>query len=584
MDAEQQQLSRKSLIAAIAVGAIMGTVLAAGNVYAGLKIGFTTDGSLVAAVLAVVMISAIGRLVPASFTPRHTNLTQTAASSGAFCAVAGLTNAVPAMRLGEVTVSPWLLIPWVFFVAALGICIAVPLRRRAIEVDKLRFPSGVVCAQTIRTLHAKAASAAHGARTLGAAAGFSAVVTWLREAGLPGLTGLLIPMKTTIPGALGAFSCANLSIGVAWSPLLFAVGGIVGLRTALSFFLGGALAWVVGGPLLATHGLIDPEANRAIVSWTVWPAVGIITAGGLTGLLLGAGIFKRALGFFRKSSADEAGAAGKPLPGAVPRSWWIGGLVLAAGGTAATAWIAFRVPVWQSLLAIVLALPIAAVAIRAVGETDFTPANNLAKATQFIFAGIAPGQTVTNIAAAGVAAGCAQQASEVMTDLKSGAILNNRPRDQFIAQIVGILVASGAAVAAYSLLVSSISLGGEAFPAPSAVAWRTLADGLAGGKSAIPQGAVTAAWIAAAAGAALGIMTTFWKRLPLPSPVAVGLGAIFSFSFSISILLGAIAAALASKYARRMWERDGNLIMSGLIVGESLTGLLASGLLLAGWL
>ena len=266
-----------SIAAAIAAGAIMGTLLAAGNVYAGLKIGFTSDGSLVAAILAIALIRGLGLFLPVSFTARHTNLTQTAASAGAFCAVAGLTNAVPAMHMSGVSPSPWLLLPWVFFIAALGICIAVPLRRRAIEVDRLRFPSGVVCAETIRTLHAKAGRARQAAASLGGAAAFSAAVTWLRDAGIPGLLEPVIPMKTTLPGSLGAFTLKKLSLGIAWSPLLFAVGAIVGLRIGLSLVLGAGFGWVLGGPLLAHHGLIDPEARRAIVTWTVWPAVGLIT-------------------------------------------------------------------------------------------------------------------------------------------------------------------------------------------------------------------------------------------------------------------------------------------------------------------
>jgi uncharacterized oligopeptide transporter (OPT) family protein len=356
------------------------------------------------------------------------------------------------------------------------------------------------------------------------------------------------------------------------------VGAIVGLRIGLSLVLGAGLGWVLGGPLLAHHGLIDPEARRAIVTWTVWPAVGLITAGGLTALFAGGGVFKRTLDLFRKTGKKDT------IPGAVPRTWWLGGLAAAGLGTTCAAWVAFGVPLWQSLIAIVLALPIAAVAIRAVGETDMSPSNNLAKVTQFVFAGLAPGQTVSNVAAAGVASGCAIEASEVMTDLKAGKILKNRPRDQFIAQFVGILVSAGAAVAAYSLLIAVVPIGEDPFPAPTAVAWKTLADGLAGGKSGIPTHAATAAWIAAAAGVALAVGLTLNKKLPLPSPVAIGLGMIFPPAYSVTILLGAITGALISRYAKAFWERDQYLLTSGLIVGESLTGLLAAALMLVGLL
>jgi uncharacterized oligopeptide transporter (OPT) family protein len=464
----------------------------------------------------------------------------------------------------------------VIFVAGLGVCIAVPLRRRAIEVDKLRFPSGTVAAETIRTLHSKSGEALRGLGVLALSAGASAVVTWWRDIGIPRLVDPVIPGRTTLPGSLGEFTCDKLRLGMAWSPLLLAVGAIIGLRAALSLALGAGLSWALGGPILAHLDVIDPEAKRAVISWTVWPAVGLMTAGGLVGLLFGVGVFRRALDMFK-------GGGGKPTQGAVPRTWWIGGLALCTAGASVAAWIAFRVPVWQSLVAIVLALPIAAVAVRAVGETDISPSNNLAKTAQFVFAGLAPGQTVTNVAAAGVASGCAIEASEVMTDLKAGHMLGNRPRDQFVAQLVGILVSAGAAVAAYSLLVAVIPLGSDdGLPAPTAVAWRTLADGLAGGKSGIPPHAASAAWIAAGVGALLGALGARLKKWPLPSPVAMGLGAIIPPCYSVTILAGALIGALLRTVAGNWWKKDMYLVTSGLIVGESLTGLLAAFLMLLG--
>jgi uncharacterized oligopeptide transporter (OPT) family protein len=245
--------------------------------------------------------------------------------------------------------------------------------------------------------------------------------------------------------------------------------------------------------------------------------------------------------------------------------------------------VAFGVPVWQSLVAVALAVPLAAVAVRAVGETNLTPANNLAKATQLLFAALAPGQPVSSVAAAGVTAGCAQVGAEVMSDLKAGAALGNRPRDLFVAQIAGVLASAGAAVGAYWLLTRALELGGEGLAAPTAVAWNALAQGLAGGGGAsLPAGAAIAAWVAVPVGAALALAAARWPRLPLPSPVAVGLGAIFAPSLSAMILIGAAAAAALAKLAPRCWERNSALLAGGLIIGESLTALLASALTLAG--
>lgn len=583
--AKTDPISRRGLISAIVLGALTGPVLAAANVYLGLKVGFTTDGSLVAALVAVALVRALRR----DFTAKHTNLTQSAASAGAFCAVAGLTNAVPAMAMGGVEANPWLLIPWVFFLGALGVCIAVPLRRGAVTDERLRFPDAVACVAALRSLHARAAEARRGAKVLASSAGLAGAVVWLQQVGLPRI-GALIPAKTVLPGTLGALSCSNLCLGVAWSPALAGIGAIVGLRVALSLALGGALGFVIAGPLLADRGLIEPGGYRAVVAWTVWPAVGLITSGAIAALVARAGVFRRALAMLsggtkpRVGSDEGPGAEGGPEPPEhlVPRAWWMGGLLVAAIGSAAVARVAFGVPVWQSLVAVALALPLAAVAIRAVGETNIAPANNLAKGAQLLFAGLAPGRAVTNVAAAGVTAGCAQVGAEVMSDLKAGHELGNRPCHQFLAQLAGVLVSAGAGVGAYVLLTRAMPLGGEDLPAPTAMAWSALARGLTGDEGAVPAGAALAAWIAVPVGFVLGLAGALRPRVPLPSPVAVGLGAIFAPCYTAAILLGAVAAALATRFARGWWLRNQYLVPGGLIVGESLIALLAAGLSLAG--
>jgi uncharacterized oligopeptide transporter (OPT) family protein len=331
IDPHNGQLSRNSNAAAVAAGALIGPVLAAGNVYMGLKIGFTVSGSIVAAIAAVFAVRALTRRSSRAFTPLHTNLIQTGASAGAFCAVAGLTNAVPAMRLAGVSADPWLLVPWVLFLSLLGVCIAVPLRRRAIDIDtdELKFPSGVACAETIQALHADDIGAQRKGRVLAASAIVGGVVTWIREAGLPWL-GKILPVKTLLPGTLGAVSCERLGLGIAWSPLLFAVGGIVGLRVALSLALGSTLGFAVAGPWLAARGVIEVTGPQAVVLWTVWPAVGLMAAGGIGALVAGGGVFRRALSLVEKAPVPGRHA---DRSGAVPRIWWLGGLVVAAART-----------------------------------------------------------------------------------------------------------------------------------------------------------------------------------------------------------------------------------------------------------
>jgi len=148
---------RAEVWTAIAAGALIAPLLAAANVYMGLKVGFTSDGSLVAAIIAVAVSRPLSRMLPWSFDARLTNLTQSAASAGAFCAVAGLTNAVPAMTMGgRAEASPWMLAAWVASLGCLGAFIAVPLRRGAVTDPGLRFPDAIACVAALRALHDRA--------------------------------------------------------------------------------------------------------------------------------------------------------------------------------------------------------------------------------------------------------------------------------------------------------------------------------------------------------------------------------------------------------------------------------------------
>ena len=46
------------------------------------------------------------------------------------------------------------MIAWVFFIAVLGVTMAVPMKRQMINIEQLRFPSGIAAAETLRALHA----------------------------------------------------------------------------------------------------------------------------------------------------------------------------------------------------------------------------------------------------------------------------------------------------------------------------------------------------------------------------------------------------------------------------------------------
>ncbi|KAJ2028974.1 OPT super [Coemansia sp. S610] len=135
----------------------------------------------------------------------------------------------------------------------------------------------------------------------------------------------------------------------------------------------------------------------------------------------------------------------------------------------------FDIPMYNTLIAVVLALPLAVLGVRALGETDLNPVSGIGKVSQVVFAGIMPGNLVGNLVAGGIAEAGAQQAGDLMQDLKTGHLLNASPRAQFIAQIIGSVFSVFVTAGAYLLYNKVYSIPGPQFPVPTAQVWLDMA-------------------------------------------------------------------------------------------------------------
>ena len=67
-----------------------------------------------------------------------------------------------------------LMLAWVFFLAVLGVTMAIPMKRQMINVEQLRFPSGIAAAETLRALHS------HGEKAMRAAKSLRSPASWPR--------------------------------------------------------------------------------------------------------------------------------------------------------------------------------------------------------------------------------------------------------------------------------------------------------------------------------------------------------------------------------------------------------------------
>jgi uncharacterized oligopeptide transporter (OPT) family protein len=494
---DERQLTLRAVLAGMALGG----VLAVANLYIGLKIGWSMGMAITSTILAFSLFKlaeSVG-MVKREFTMLENNTVASTASAAGYYTSAGMVSAIPALYITtQTTLVWWQLAFWMSAVSFIGVVMAVPMRRQMIDVDRLKFPSGTACAETIRSMHHNAGEALAKAWALFWGALVAAVAELPAQVAAFGKTAnpahwkdfgyFFIPGITVAGRALKAYAVA-----LPTSLLLYASGAIMGLRVGLSMGIAAVVLYLVGGPWLAAHGVVnladDPStAYRSMLSWAVWPGV----LGALAGSLLQFALKWRSIAQAFGSIGRLARANVTPSRMSaveVPPAWFGWGLLASTAFVSAAAKIIFDIPIWMSVVATALSFVLAIVACRATGETDVTPIGPLGKITQLAFAGIRPGHYTTNLMTASITAGAAAHSGDLLTDLKTGYLLGGAPRRQFIAQFMGILAGALFCVPAYRLVVGDgEKIGSVSLPAPAAQTWAVVADLLAHGIHSADRG------------------------------------------------------------------------------------------------
>jgi len=117
-------------------------------------------------------------------------------------------------------------------------------------------------------------------------------------------------------------------------------------------------------------------------------------------------------------------------------SWFAVGQIVSLVALAWLGHASFRMPVWQSAIAVALSFLLALVACRVTGETDTTPVGAMGKVTQLAFGALSPGNVNVNLMSANIMAGAATSAADLLTDLKSGYRLARTPASSFLPSLL----------------------------------------------------------------------------------------------------------------------------------------------------
>jgi uncharacterized oligopeptide transporter (OPT) family protein len=564
-DAARGAAPRELSARALGVGVLVGSVLALGNLYMGLKMGLWDSGSITASVLSFGLLAALARLSGRRISCLETNIAQTTAVAvGAAPAAAGLIGALPALELLGRSTPAWLACAWGAVLGVSGVALALALRRRLLDEERLPFPTGVAVAQVIEGAHGGERS---GTRALVGAGAAAAAFTTARDA-----LGS-VPAFLAWPGTVGGTPAAACGAGIGLSPMVMGAGLLVGAQNALGALLGGVVAWVGIAPALVRAGIVPSAGYAPFAGWLAWPGVALMLGSAAVSLVSQAGAFR---GTARH--LDEIRRDG-PARGAVVTALVLAVVVLALGAGG------FGLGPVQVLLGIAFAVPLAGVCARAAGQTDISPAGDVGAVAQATTVVLTQATGVAGVAAGSVTAGAAVQAGTSLWSLRAGKDLGASPRKQAVGLIVGAVVGSAIAVPAYMLLVRAHGgVVSEALPAPGALPWKAIAEALGSGGGVVPRGAAASATAAFVAGVLLEILARTRASRWVPSAGALGMGFLIPLHSSAALAFGALAGAAWRRVRPESAAVRVPQIAAGAIAGESLAGVAVAALAAAGLL
>jgi len=574
-----QEQYRELTVAAVVLGIIQGIILNVAFVYAALKLGFSIGGSTVAAIMGYAILRGVMR----KGTMVENNINQTIAS-GMNTAGTGIVFTVPALFLLQASQAAqgndslqFSFLPLAIAGIAgaiLGVVVIIPLRKQMIELDRLRFPSGVATATIIRA----GSTGLDKAILLGVGVLISVIWKLLLESGWLNSPAMVANWGFGIQSEelhFGFGIIPDYCAPVVYLSLMNMAAGMLAGRGGIPFFLGGAIAWWVISP--ATVGLgwaPATEQGIALIGGQMLRPIGIgvIIGGALMGVVMSIPAIRAA--FATLASATKTAGVGGRRSDEMSMwtiAWGTGAAILlfflasrmTEGVTTGQAIISAIVgTLWLGLAALIVA--------QATGLTDISPMSGMAliSVTLMMFL------LNKNVAAAmvvGVAVCVAiGQGADMMQDLKTGFMIGARPIKQQIVQFATTWI--GAIIAL--VVVYILWAGGEgdqngfgpgtALPAPQGGALMGILEAVSQGD--VPIGKYVAG---SAIGAVLG-------AAPLSGMgVLVGLAMYLPFSITLGYGLGCFTQMIVQRIKGSTFCEEKLVpLAAGLIVGEALTGVI----------
>lgn len=622
---------------ALALGCLLAVIFTAANTYLGLLVGLTFASAIPAAVISMAILRAFR-----SSTIWENMTVQTVASVGG--AMSSIIFVLPGLvMIGWWLEFPfWQSVLICALGGVLGVTFSIPLRRALVTGGGLPYPEGVAAAEVLK-VGSRGSEQTESAVRENKAGLWVVVAGAVASAGYALSTAAQLfaaeaARFVRLPAALGG-GATGMGFGLQFA--LLGAGHLIGLTVGLAQLFGLILAWGIAVPVLTSpdtiawlqaHNIpsiaatLPAGVSAEELASTVWSrevrfmGAGVIGVAAIWTLIklagpLVAGLASALAANARRSHGEALELTEQDLPIKL-----VGALSLASllGIGALLAWFAQSAPALAGSTAmlvvgglvyvVLIGFAVAAICgymagligssnspVSGVGILAVVIASLLMLGVMAI-SGVPADPSIIAFAliVTGVVFAVAVIANDNLQDLKTGQLVEATPWRQQTALIVG--VGAGALVIPLILNLLNQAFGFEGGPPAIAQGAQTLAAPQATLISALARGVIGGdlRWDLIGLGAVIGVVIIVLdavlekatnKRIKLP-PLAVGIGFYLPAAVTTMLVIGAVCGwlyerAVASKSYAPVARRMGVLLASGLIVGESLFGVLNAGIIVA---
>jgi len=557
----------------VIVGWFLGAIIAVSIGYAALILGFSIEGSELAAILGWGILRGVLRRT--SIVENNINQTIASAVNGAS---AGMMFSIPALFIlaetssdknGEFAGVTQFNVPLMVLACitggVLGLAFIIPLRKQMIDFDRLAYPGGIAVATILKSPGAGLKKALYllGAGVVSGA--FYLTVIWLTGSDHP---------EWKLGEQLGLPKYLNVTLFLS----LMTVGvGFLSGKGGFWFGAGGFICYWLLAPLLSVIGqggvpdlLSDPGDLRMTLFRPT--GIGMLIGAALCGIVAAFPLIRSALRSMHEASRG-GGDGKKAFSDEMPIRLLYYGI---AGGVVVLIAICYQsvteMTLWRAALMAVLGTAwvwVAGVIVsECLGRTNWSPLSGMTLIAVTILLIIAqagmssPAAVLSSVMIGAAICVAIAQAGDMMLDLKSGYLVGAMPRRQQLAQFIGSWLGPLIVIVLIFVLHKQLTLGSEDLPAPQGEALASMIRGI------VSEDVPTYRYVA---GAGLGGALAFSGLGGIG--VLIGLGFYMPFGIVLTYTMGNLLRVATDRFLGRQFsEHVGVPIAAGLIVGEALVG------------